>query len=37
MSRASKDLSGIGQRGDRYQVRLFGGQDLVTSKQAYAN
>lgn len=30
---APKDLTGIRQRGGRYQIRLFGGQDPVTGKQ----
>jgi integrase len=30
---APKDLTGIRQRGDRYQIRFFGGQDPVTGKQ----
>lgn len=31
--RAAKDLTGIRQRGGRYQVRIFGGHDPVTGKQ----
>jgi len=30
---APKDLTGIRQRGGRYQIRLFGGLDPVTGKQ----
>jgi len=30
---APKDLTGIRQRGGRYQIRLFGGHDPVTGKQ----
>jgi hypothetical protein len=30
---APKDLTGIRQRGGRYQIRLFGGRDPVTGKQ----
>jgi hypothetical protein len=30
---APKDLTGIRQRGGRYQIRLLGGQDPVTGKQ----